>query len=35
MASPSSDDVEQQKLINEEYKLWKKNSPHLYDYLMA
>ncbi|KAI9273769.1 histone-binding protein RBBP4 or subunit C of CAF1 complex-domain-containing protein, partial [Helicostylum pulchrum] len=27
--------TEQEKLINEEYKLWKKNSPFLYDLLVT
>ena len=28
-------EVVEQKLINEEYKIWKKNTPFLYDMLWA
>jgi histone-binding protein RBBP4 len=31
----SEEAIKQQKIINEEYKIWKKNSPFLYDLLYA
>jgi histone-binding protein RBBP4 len=27
-------DIAQEKIINEEYKVWKKNSPFLYEYVL-
>lgn len=27
--------VVQEKVINEEYKIWKKNAPHLYDIVVT
>src|SRR5689334_1575138 len=33
-AAASSEDIEE-KLINEEYKIWKKNTPFLYDLVMT
>lgn len=30
-----SQEIIEQKLINEEYKIWKKNSPFLYDMIYA
>lgn len=32
---PTDDFVEEEKLINEEYKIWKKNTPFLYDLVMT
>jgi len=26
---------DEDQIINEEYKIWKKNSPYLYDYLLT
>lgn len=34
-ASPGIDEEIQQKIINEEYKTWKKNSPFLYDMILS
>jgi len=31
----SSEDASEERLINEEYKVWKKNSPFLYDLVMT
>jgi histone-binding protein RBBP4 len=28
-------DEEEEKIINEEYKVWKKNSPYLYDLVLT
>jgi len=30
-----SEEIIEQKVINEEYKIWKKNSPLLYDMMFA
>ncbi|KAI1404506.1 WD40 repeat-like protein [Hypoxylon fuscum] len=35
MASQEIDEDEEQRLINEEYKTWKKNSPFLYDMILS
>ena len=32
---PSEEEIKQQKIINEEYKTWKKNSPLLYDFILT
>ncbi|RNA34653.1 histone-binding RBBP4 isoform X2, partial [Brachionus plicatilis] len=29
------DDATEERLINEEYKIWKKNTPFLYDLVMT
>jgi histone-binding protein RBBP4 len=29
------DEIEEEKLINEEYKIWKKNAPFLYDLVVT
>jgi hypothetical protein len=31
MATASADEVTEERVINEEYKIWKKNTPFLYD----
>jgi hypothetical protein len=31
MAAPTQSEIQEQKLINEEYKIWKKNSLMLYN----
>lgn len=35
MPEPPRDEIEEEKLINEEYKIWKKNTPFLYDLVMT
>jgi len=35
MATQDADETEQEKLVNEEYKIWKKNTPFLYDLVMT
>jgi histone-binding protein RBBP4 len=34
-ASDATNAVFQEKLVNEEYKIWKKNTPFLYDLVMT
>ena len=29
------DEITEEKIINEEYKTWKKNAPFLYDYMLS
>ena len=31
----NEDEVTEQKIINEEYKIWKKNAPFLYDLMLS
>ena len=31
----NEDEVAEQKIINEEYKIWKKNAPFLYDLMLS
>lgn len=35
MAEEQLDDETQDRIINEEYKIWKKNTPFLYDLVMT
>lgn len=35
MSSETFDDAVEERVINEEYKIWKKNTPFLYDLVMT
>jgi histone-binding protein RBBP4 len=35
MQEQMDDDATEEKLINEEYKTWKKNAPFLYDLMLS
>jgi hypothetical protein len=34
-AAEHADKINEQKIINEEYKIWKKNAPFLYDLILS